>query len=193
MDVGADVSDNKTAAGPILSFVGGFLIFVDGAYAVYAAGAVASMSNAAGIPVSGALGSVAAAGWVGLVLGLIIMLAAVALAVDPRSHSGLGILIVLLSVVSLVGVAGGDGLGLLLGVLGGTCGVVFGGDSSSGGAASPSDYSNSAGDPAPASAGRAPSASPSRDAAGRTSRGCLNCGKVVAASLTVCPNCGEKM
>ncbi len=175
------LEENKLAAGPILGFVGGFVIFVYGAYEIYVGATVESLASLNGLPVGG-LWAVVTAGFVGSVMGILVMGFSIGLLMAPDYHTVLGGLMILASVTSLVSVGGGAGVGLILGVLGGTCAIVFG----------PEDPSYS--EPRP----------PVRDSAGNMPfspqeppkvddpllRACHSCEEEIPIEATVCPKCG---
>jgi hypothetical protein len=177
----ADWEDEKLVLGPVLGFVGGFLILVYGVYEAYLGYTLSSISSLAGLPVS-SLGGVVTAGVAGGVLGILIMGLAVGLWISPESHAELGIFLVLLSVASLVSVGGGGGIGLLLGVLGGTCGIAFGPEDSE-------PYPPDATALGPAGSA-ASSAAPSADWTARYFRACPSCHRVAPISDSSCHYCG---
>jgi len=131
------VSVNKAALGPLLGFVGGFVILVYGAYELSIGDSLQSLLNVTGFPVNSSVSGLVDAGWLGVILGILILLAAIATAIAPTYHSSLGALMILFSMLSLLCVlslgslGAGDSVGFLLGVLGGTCAVVVGAEGAS--------------------------------------------------------------
>jgi hypothetical protein len=131
------VSENKAAIAPVLGVVGGLVISIYGAYEASLGLSIQSLSNTTGFPVNSSVGIIVEAGWAGVVLGILMMAAAIGIAAAPISHSGLGVLLIVLSIMSLFCVlslgslGGGDAIGFLLGVLGGTAGIVVGPPSAS--------------------------------------------------------------
>lgn len=61
----------------------------------------------------------------GIVFGVIIIISAVMLYVNPEQHQLLGALIIVFSVASIFSCMGGFGIGLILGVIGGIV-AIFG-------------------------------------------------------------------
>jgi Family of unknown function (DUF6114) len=161
------VSAERTLAGPILGFVGGFVILVYGAVEAYAGETYGSSF-------------LLDAGVAGIVLGLFVMVFAVLLAVYPEAHVVLGSFVIVFSIFSLVSVGGGNGVGFLLAVLGGTFGIVFGPE------ATPSTNYPARSSPVPFGA------NPTASVSDHPLRGCVACGKSSPATLTVCPYCGSK-
>jgi hypothetical protein len=179
------VSDSKEMAGPILGFVGGLVILIYGAVEVYLAEFVSSISSLNGLPVLD-IGGVLIAGFVGIGLGLLIMVLSGLSVSYPEHSAGLGVLMILFSIFSLVSVGGGNGVGLLLGVLGGTCCIVFAPDEARW--SPPRQQSSTT--PSSASDLTTPS-SPPVDAFGRTHQACPRCGTVSPITSTACPSCGQ--
>ena len=187
------VSENKLAAGPVLGTVGGFVTFAVGVFEIYL-----GVQLPTDISVNGFAASTAfiAGGAFGVLLGLGMMIVAVILWLLPERHLGLGAALIVLSILSLVSLEGGLGLGFLLGVLGGTCGIVFG-------PGPPVERDPNAGVyyRTPLSdedaletrsvvreGGAVP---PFVDAQGRTHRACPGCGRVSPIAFTICPQCGR--
>jgi hypothetical protein len=193
------VPENKGALGPLLGFAGGFVILVYGLYELSIGDSLQSLLNVTGFPVNSSVSGLIDAGWLGVILGILILLAAIATAIVPFYHSSLGALMILLSLLSLLCVlslgslGAGDSVGFLLVVLGGTFSVVVGPEMASlEGAPLPIDPSQSwvpAAQSAPTPP-EPPMGAGSPGAPGRTSRGCLKCGKVVPVAFTSCPSCG---
>jgi len=179
------VSENKQIAGPILAFVGGLVILIYGAVEVYIGEVASSIGNLNGLPVLN-IGGVIIGGTLGIVFGLVIMASSVAVPSYPDSNLGLGVLIILFSIFSLVSVGGGSGVGFLLGVLGGTCCIVFGPEEPV--RSPPTPPTPSASPPAP----KPPAPSPTADPLGRTQHACPRCGKISLIAFTVCPFCGHR-
>jgi hypothetical protein len=173
------MSDERLLAGPILGFVGGLLILIDGAIETFVGAQGLSLASSAGFSL-GPAETVLASGVAGIVLGLLIIVCSAALAVYSEYHGTLGVLIILFSVLSLVSLGGWIGPGLLLGVLGGTCGVVFGPEEVP---ISPSK--------------RLPTPEPPLtvpvDEFGRSHRACVACGRVSPISVKICPGCGKEL
>jgi len=191
------MSDNKAAAGPILGFAGGLVILAYGAYELYLAETVQSLANLAGFPVNGSLLGFIYGGEAGIILGIFLIIASITLAAAPDYHFSLGVLIIALSLLSLVSLGGGDGFGLLLGVLGGTCAIVFGPEGPPAKEVRlrseflPRTQTNAdvpGSEPVPF----VPPA-PRLSVTARPHRGCPSCGKVIPAAFTTCPNCGAKI
>ncbi len=190
------MADGRRVAGPVLGSVGGFVILVYGAYELYVGTVVANLFATSGLTTSA--GAVVAGGVAGIVLGLLVIIcsALVWWATDWRVV--LGLLVVIFSVLSLVSLGGGEGVGLLLGVIGGTCSLVFG----------PEDepYAPRTG-PGPSSPDTPPD-SP-RQASGTVGvpsrgtlpsgpsvpryRGCAQCGAVAPGDAGFCPQCGRPL
>lgn len=162
-------TENKLLAGPALGFLGGFTVLVFAAYEIYLGVNDPGIGSVGGIPIfngSFLVGS----GVFGIVIGLLLMLFAVALAYFPQDHFGLGVVLLFLSVLSLVSFGGGDGFGFLLGVLGGTCGLVYGPD-----------------------VRRAPRPATQVTASDRTHRACPQCGTRVPIDAAFCTTCGSRL
>jgi hypothetical protein len=102
----------------VLSFLGGFLILLEGALLLLVGSAIGS----AGYVATGGTISLIG-GFLGL-LGLVVVLFAVGLYSRPEAHRGFGVVIVVLSFVSFVG-GGGFVLGAVLGIIGGILAIVF--------------------------------------------------------------------
>jgi len=179
----ADV-DRKRLAGPVLGFVGGLMILVY---------AVAELSEASGAGMAGSLGGiplhtlsgVTDAGVAGVVLGVLLVTSSIALGIYPDEGQSLGFLMIAFSVGSVVSVGGGNGVGLLLGVLGGTCGLVFGPETEQERA-----RRMALGPGAPERDGRTP---PDRRSPEAHRWACPSCRKLVPAQAPVCPYCGQPM
>lgn len=178
----SELEENKLAAGPILGFVGGLVILVYGAYEIYVWSVGQSLASLGGLPV-GSLAGLLAGGVTGVLLGLFTMLASADLWFSPELHTQLGLVIVTLSFLSLVSVGGGDGIGMILGVLGGTCGVVFGPRYPELPPVDLPEGNPSGSHPMPLS--------PTPDARGRTFKACPSCRQVIPIQATKCPNCGR--
>jgi hypothetical protein len=170
-------SENKLAAGPILGFVGGFVVLVYGTYEAYLGSISPPIASLGGIPVSNIAG-VTDAGVAGIVLGVLMMALAVLLWERPGAHVGVGLLMILFSVLSLVSVGGGDGVGLILGVLGGTSGVVYGP-----GRRSPARGTDSNQSPSP----------PTGPVGGAHLVACHACGHLTPVASAECPECHSKI
>lgn len=184
-------TENKLAAGPILGAVGGFLVLVTGAFEIWLG--LGGSVTVNGFAVSGAF---VTGGALGVVAGMFMMLVAGLLWAYPESHVALGGALIVLSLISLLSLEGGFGFGFLLGVLGGTCGVVFG----------PGQPGARAGYDAPEAGGwvahepvatfpsvpsRTGTPPPVMDANGRTHHACPQCGHVSPIAFTLCPQCGR--
>jgi len=191
------MADNKAAAGPILSFVGGVVILAYGAYELYVAETVQALSSLAGFPVNGSLDGFINGGTVGIVLGILLVIISIALAAAPDLHVALGVAIISLSLLSLVSLGGGEGFGMLLGVLGGTCAIVLEPEGITTvedririefGSGTQAKGPIPAQEPPPS-----PPLAPRTKIEGRTHQGCPNCGKIIPMAFTTCPNCGSKI
>ena len=191
------MADDRRAAGPILGSVGGFVILVYGAYELYLATAAASVLAPSGL--APGLLAVAAGGVAGVVLGSLVLLCSALVWWAPDWHALLGFLVILFSVLSLASLGGGEGVGLLLGVIGGTCSIVFGpedepyaprtGPGSSSPyevpRESPPEAFGAAGDLSRGASPQAPSVA--------TYRGCAQCGSVAPGDAGFCPQCGRPL
>jgi len=184
------MTDNKLVGGPILSFVGGFVIFIVGALEL-SAGETAAASTPTGFPVSVVSGALIDAGVVGIVCGLIIVALAILAGLYSDFHGVLGGFVILFSLISL---ASGIGVGFLLAVLGGTGCIVFGPEENF------PHYALALGT-RPMSTGVAPTAAPPQvstpppvaDKNGRTLRGCGSCGTANPIDATICSSCGKPL
>jgi hypothetical protein len=192
------MTDNKAAAGPILGFVGGLVILVYGAYELYLAEILQSSANLAGFPVNGSLLGFVDGGAAGILLGILLIITSISLAAAPDYRISLGVLIIVLSLLSLVSLGGGNGVGLLLGVLGGTCALVFEPEGPTAEEVRlrseflpgpPTNDEIPGSKPAPL----APPPAPRTRMAGLTHRACPGCTKVIPWAFTTCPNCGAQV
>src|SRR5208282_472754 len=104
-------------------------------------------------------------------MGILVISFSIGLVIAPHYHTFLGGLMILGSITSLVSVGGGGGAGLILGVLGGTCAVVFG----------PEDPAYT--EPRP----------PVRDASGNMPFSPQKPPKVEDPLLRACPSCDEQI
>ena len=102
----------------VFSFVGGLLLLVEGALLL----AVGSSISTAGY--AGAGGFIGALGALEALFGVVVVLLAIGVVVQPASHQGFGWTIVVLSLASLLA-GGGFYLGSLFGVIGGVLAIVF--------------------------------------------------------------------
>ncbi len=191
------MADGRRAAGPVLGSVGGFVILAYGAYELYLGTAEANLFVPSAIAPS--IGAVVAGGVAGVVLGSLVLLASVLLWWADDWHLLLGLLVVVFSVLSLVSLGGGEGVGLLLGVIGGTCGIVFGPEDEPYGSRTdpgPSSPYEPARDPPPETFGavgpRSRGASPPVPP-GPKYRGCAHCGAVAPGDAGFCPRCGRPL
>jgi hypothetical protein len=169
------MEDERFVFGAIIGFVGGLLILVFAAYELYLVLTFPFIPILAGFPVDN-VSLVTDVAIIGIVLGILIMIVAVLLADFPEYHTFLGGLMIVLSVISVVSLYGGNGIGLLLGVVGGACGIAFG----------PEEPYYPPGGTHRLDSTAGPTVS------GELHRGCSNCGKILSAESTVCPNCGAK-
>ena len=175
------------------SLLGGLLIFIVGVYI----GAIAGAAVDAGYYEAGSI--LNAIGTLGVILGLVIVLLAVALWIRPQHHVGYGIGILVLSLVSLFAGAGLF-LGLILGVIGGIMAIVW---------EDPDEADDLPPWPSAVPSWSTavpswPSALPAASAAPfpRTPppppglapfRACPSCRKVIDRKLTVCSSCGAAL
>ncbi len=191
------MADGLRAAGPILGGVGGFVILVYGAYELYLGTVAASVFAPSGL--APGLGEVVGGGVAGVVLGLLVLLLSALVWWAPDWHALLGFLVVLFSVLSLVSLGGGGGVGLLLGVIGGTCSIVFGPEDESyaprTGPGSSAPYEAPRESP-PVAFGAAGDlsrgASPQAPSVARY-RGCAQCGSVAPGDAGFCAQCGRPL
>ena len=189
--------DGRRAAGPVLGGVGGFVILVYGAYELYLGTAAASLFVPNAIAPS--TGAVVAGGVAGIVLGSLVLLASALLWWADDWHVLLGLLVIAFSVLSLVSLGGGEGAGLLLGVIGGTCGIVFGpedepyGSRRGPGPASPDEPVREPPPEAFGFAGVRSRGAPPPVPPGPRYRGCAQCGAVAPGDAGFCPRCGRPL
>lgn len=116
-------SSEKPTAAFALSLIAGILIFINGAVL----GAVGSFI-APFIPgasetalITGILGSLTA---IGVILGIIMILAAVLLYRNPAQKTMWGVIILVLSIISIF-IGGGFIIGLILGIIGGALALAW--------------------------------------------------------------------
>lgn len=64
-------------------------------------------------------------GIVGMVVGIIVIVFAILLYINPMQHELYGALIVIFSVISIINCMGGMGMGLLLGIVGGILAILW--------------------------------------------------------------------
>jgi hypothetical protein len=64
-------------------------------------------------------------GVVGVIFGVIIIVAAIMLYTNPRQHELWGALIIVFSVISILSCMGGMGIGLILGIIGGALAILW--------------------------------------------------------------------
>lgn len=97
-------SQSRRLAGPILGFVGGFLILLYGLAEVYIGSAPGPPGALGGLPIY-SLGGVVEGGVAGGIIGLLVMIASIGLAYYP-TEVAIAYLIIILSVLSVVSVGG---------------------------------------------------------------------------------------
>jgi hypothetical protein len=102
----------------VLSLLGAALMIVEGIYLASVASVVGSLGYGE------AAGLIGGLGFLGLLLGFIVLILAILLWRDPDAHVGYGIAILVFSVVSILG-GGGFYIGLVLGLIGGVLAIVF--------------------------------------------------------------------
>jgi hypothetical protein len=64
-------------------------------------------------------------GILGIIFGIIIIIVAVLLYINPKQHELYGALIIIFSVISIISCMGGMGIGLLLGIVGGILAILW--------------------------------------------------------------------
>jgi len=148
---------------PILAFaltlMAGVLVLLEGIFLT----ALSSVIGSAGQYAAGAI--LGDAGAVGLIIGFILILLAVALFVYLDSHVGIGVLILIFSFLSIFG-GGGFYLGLILGIIGGIAAILF----------DPWLYVGPAA---------------SHDGFVSSRRTCPACGAAIPVQALACPQCGR--
>ena len=186
-------TEDKLSAGPILGVVGGFVVLAVGCFEIYESLSVGANVSIDGFPAAGGL---LAGGVLGMIVGLIMMIVAVLLWSEPDSHVGLGAALIVLSLISLLSLEGGLGLGFLLGVLGGTCGIVFGpGYSTEAERRSPGRSRTlrmlGTGPASPTAFEEGAAPGPPANSGARTHRACVRCGHLSPLGPSACPACGQ--
>ena len=185
-------TEDKLSAGPILGAVGGFVVLAVGGFEVCEALQVGAGNSIRGVPGEGGL---VAGGLLGVVIGLVMMLVAFLLWSRPDLHVGLGAARIVPSQISLLSLEGGLGLGVLLGVLGGTCGIVYGPGSAIGedprqASRARASFAAGSGSASPDPVGGTPAPGAPVSVGGRTHQACVRCGQVSPIGHSFCPSCG---
>ena len=115
---------NKPTAAFVLGLIGGILVLLVAAYVLYVISVVTSIASGYGISVGGFFGAVTWYFYLGLVMGLLMIVSAVMLYAKPQQHVIWGVLLLVFSLVSIIS-GGGFVIGLILGLVGGILGIVF--------------------------------------------------------------------
>ncbi len=113
----------KPTAAFVLSLIGGIFILLVGALIAAVFATLGGLLGGFGLGDFG-LG-MALLGTVGLIVGLIIIIAAALLYMKPEQHVMWGVLILILSIVSIPFAFGGFIIGFILALVGGILGIVF--------------------------------------------------------------------
>lgn len=151
----------------IASLIGAVLILGDAAVLAAAGSAATGLGYS---DVGGLLGALAA---LGVLIGLVILVLAILVYLNPESHVGYGIAILILSLFSLI-TGGGFFIGLIAGVIGGILAIVF-----------EPDY-----EPLPPLSESSPLLHGTLPSAGTSSpTQCPNCGSGLTPGAAMCPSC----
>ncbi len=113
----------KPTAAFVLSLIGGIFILLVGALIAAVFATLGGLLGGFGLGNFG-LG-MALLGTIGLIVGLIIIIAAAMLYMKPQQHVIWGVLILILSIVSIPFAFGGFIIGFILALIGGILGIVF--------------------------------------------------------------------
>ncbi|MCW4011171.1 MAG: DUF6114 domain-containing protein [Candidatus Bathyarchaeota archaeon] len=143
----------------ILSLIGGIFIILAGIF-LSVVGAVFTLFLG---------GAGAIAGLLGIVWGVIILVAAFNLRSNPSQHVTWGVIILVFSLISWWGAAGGFFIGFLLALIGGIFAIIW--------------------SPPRQKAPQAYAAAPTP----QTTRYCTNCGRSIPFDVNYCPYCGKEL
>lgn len=114
----------KPTAAFVLSLIGGIFILLGGAFIAVVFATLSGIMGGLGFGDFG-LGSMTVVGVVGLIFGLIVIIAAVMLYMRPQQHVIWGVIILLLAIVSIPFSLVGFVIGFILALVGGILGIVF--------------------------------------------------------------------
>lgn len=139
---------------------------------------------------------------IGLAAGVIVLLGAIMMYVEPRQHVAWGIIVLVLSIVSLFTSLGGFLVGMILGIVGGALAIAWHPETAVmpgypaayapgyGGYAYPPYYGPPVAPSPPPSAGAPPPSAPPATPAAST---CKNCGTLLSPGAMFCGSCGAKV
>lgn len=113
----------KPTAAFVLSLIGGIFILLVGALIAAVFATLGGLLGGFGLGDFGM--GMALLGTVGLIVGLIIIVAAAMLYMRPQQHVIWGVLILILAIVSIPFAFGGFIIGFILALVGGILGIVF--------------------------------------------------------------------
>ncbi len=184
--------EQKPTAAFVLSLLAGILILLGG-LAIGMLGAF----MVAFFPVAGIVFIA-----VGLAFGVIVLLGAIMMYVEPQQHVAWGVIVLIFSIFSLFTSLGGFLVGMILGIVGGALAIAWQPTTASvpgyppmyapgyGGYAYPPYYGPPAAASPPPSAGASPPSPPPATLAAST---CRNCGAPLLPGAMFCGNCGAKV
>jgi hypothetical protein len=117
------MADKPTAA-MVLSLIGGIFVLLGGAFIAFVGSLVSSFGYLANGGTSGGT-TVTIVGFIGVIMGLIMIVGAFMLYSKPSSAKMWGIIILILSILSWFTAVGGLVIGFILGLIGGILAIVY--------------------------------------------------------------------
>lgn len=155
----------------ILSLVAGVLILMGGVSQLWSAALINGVIFASAFS-----WWLLVLGWIGVGLGIFVVVISVLLYLEPQHHVVYGVVILVLSTVSVVAY-GGFLVGLVLGIVGGALAIAW------------APYRWLPPGYGPVAPGAWPYAPPAT--ALPSTRACLKCGRLIALDSKFCPHCGS--